>query len=204
MHDVQAELGPDCVIDPGAVVGLRYAPEAGPAVIGARARIRIGAIIYGDVTAGDDFQTGHHVLVRERTRAGRHVLVGTQSCLDGDIAIGDFVKIESQVYVPTHTSIGSYVFIGPGVVMTNDKEPLKRRDAYRPAGPRIGDGVTIGGGAVLLPGVEIGEDAFVAAGAVVTRDVPARSLAVGAPAEVKPLPPHLQERNMARSWAHAS
>ncbi len=201
LDDSQAVFGPDCDVQPGAVVGLRYRPDAGPARIGARARIRMGAIIYGDVEIGDDFQTGHHVLLRERTRIGRHVLLGTQSVIDGQVEIGDFVKIETHVYIPTHVTIGSFVFIGPGVTITNDRYPLKLRDEYRPEGAVLEDGVTIGGGVTLLPGVTIGRDAFVAAGAIVTGDVPAESLAVGAPAKIRPLPEKLRERNMAKAWA---
>ncbi len=200
-HDCIAELGPDCEVQPGALVGLRYKPDAGPAIIGARARIRTGAIIYGDVRIGDDFQTGHQVLLRENTTVGRHVLLGTQSVIDGQVEIGDFVKIETHVYIPTHVKIGSFVFIGPGVTITNDRYPLKLRDAYRPEGATLEDGVTIGGGVTLTPGVVIGRDAFVAAGAIVTRDVPPDSLAIGAPAEIRPLPDHLKERNMAKAWA---
>lgn len=201
MTDAHAEIGAGSTVQPGAIVGLRYKPDAGPAIVGARATIRAGAIIYGDVEIGDDFQTGHQVLLREHTRVGRHVLLGTQSVIDGQVEIGDFVKIETHVYIPTHVKIGSFVFIGPGVTITNDRYPLKQRDSYEPEGAILEDGVTVGGGVTLVPGVTIGRDAFVAAGAIVTKDVPPESLAVGAPARVRPLPDHLKERNMAKAWA---
>lgn len=201
MMDAAAEIGEGANIQPGAVVGLRYKPDAGPAVIGKRATIRAGAIIYGDVEIGDDFQTGHQVLLREKTKIGRHVLLGTQSVIDGQVEIGDFVKIETHVYIPTHVVIGSFVFIGPGVTITNDRYPLKLRDSYVPEGAVLEDGVTIGGGVTIVPGVTIGRDSFVAAGAVVAKDIPPDSLAVGVPARVQPLPDHLRERNMAKAWA---
>ena len=201
MSDAVFEIGPDSEIQPGAIVGMRYTPDAGPAKIGARATIRAGAIIYGDVKIGDDFQTGHHVLVREHTRVGRHVLVGTQSVIDGHTTIGNFVKIETHVYIPTHVNIGDFVFIGPGVTMTNDRYPLKLRDHYQPEGQTLEDGVTIGGGVTILPGVTIGRDAFVAAGAVVTKDVPADHMAIGSPARCQPLPEKLKGRNMTKAWA---
>lgn len=201
MQDCLSEIGPDSDVQPGAIVGLKYRPDAGPAIIGARARIRAGAIIYGDVEIGDDFQTGHHVLLRENTRVGRHVLLGTQSVVDGQVEIGDFVKIESNVYIPTHVKIGSFVFIGPGVTITNDRYPLKLRDEYKPEGATLEDGVTIGGGVTILPGVTVGRDSFVAAGAVVVKDAPPESLIVGAPGRNRPLPDHLWERNMAKAWA---
>jgi acetyltransferase-like isoleucine patch superfamily enzyme len=201
MENCEHTLGADCEIQPGALVGLKYKPDAKPAKIGARARIRTGAIIYGDVYIGDDFQTGHQVLLREQTKIGRHVLLGTQSVIDGQVTIGDFVKIETHVYIPTHVEIGSFVFIGPGVTITNDRYPLKLRDQYKPEGAILEDGVTIGGGVTIVPGVRIGRDSFVAAGAIVTKDVPPDSLVVGAPGRVQPLPDHLKERNMAKAWA---
>lgn len=201
MSECESKLGPDCEIQPSALVGMKYKPDAGPAIIGARARIRAGAIIYGDVEIGDDFQTGHQVLLREHTKIGRHVLLGTQSVIDGQVTIGDFVKIETHVYIPTHVEIGSFVFIGPGVTITNDRYPLKLRDQYKPEGCILEDGVTIGGGVTILPGVRIGRDSFVAAGAIVTKDIPPDSMVIGAPGKIKPLPAELRERNMAKAWA---
>lgn len=190
----------DCQIQDGAIVGLVYAPGANPVRLGNGARIRAGSIIYADVIAGLDFQTGHHVLVREKTTIGDHVVIGTNTVIDGMVAIGDFVKIESNCYIPTHTIIGSRVFFGPGVTLTNDRYPLKLRDEYIPQGPVIEDGVTLGGAVVVLPGVRIGHDSFVAAGAVVTRDVPPFSIVRGVPGRVFPLPEKLRDRNLALSW----
>lgn len=200
MSECESKLGADCEIQPGALVGMKYKADAGPAIIGARARIRAGAIIYGDVEIGDDFQTGHQVLLREQTKIGRHVLLGTQSVIDGQVTIGDFVKIETHVYIPTDVVIGSFVFIGPGVTITNDRYPLKLRDQYKPEGAILEDGVTIGGGVTILPGVRIGHDSFIAAGAIVTKDVPPDSMVVGAPGRIMPLPDHMRERNMAKAW----
>ena len=194
------ECGEDCQIQPGAIVGLRYAADAPPVRLAAHARIRTGSILYAGVHAGEDFQTGHHVLVRESTVIGNHVVVGTNTVIDGQVTIGDFVKIESNCYIPTHTRIGNRVFFGPGVTLTNDRYPLKRRDEYIPEGPIIEDGVTLGGGVVVLPGIRIGHDAFVAAGAVVTKEVPPFSLVKGVPGEIQPLPERLRSRNLALSW----
>lgn len=195
-----AKLGEDCTIDQDCVLGYAYRKNGQPLLVGARARVRSGTVIYSDVVIGDDFQTGHHVLIRELTRIGNHVVVGTGSTIDGNVDIADFVKIESHCYIPTHVRIGSRVFIGPGVVLTNDRYPLKQRDRYRPEGPILEDGVTVGGGVTICPGVRIGADAFIAAGAVVTHDVAAGCLALGVPAAVRPLPPALRERNLALSW----
>ena len=194
------QLGPECNIDDGAVVGLHYRDGSAPAVVGRGAHVRRGTVIYSDVIIGCDFTSGHNVLVREMSRIGDHVVLGTNTVVDGHVTISDFVKIESNCYLPTHTSIGHRVFLGPGVTMTNDKYPLKMRGQYQPQGPIVEDGVTIGGGVTILPGVRIGSGSFVAAGAVVTRDVPMDCLAVGAPARAVPLPKELRERNIAISW----
>jgi len=162
--------------------------------------IRSGAIIYADTRFGDDFQTGHNVMIREKTATGSHIVIGTNSVIDGNVTIGDFVKIESNCYIPTHVTIGSRVFIGPGVVLTNDRYPQKMRDAYRPEGPTIEDGVSLGGGVVVVPGVTIGRGSFVAAGAVVTKDIPEMSFVKGAPGKILPLPDRLREFNMAKNW----
>lgn len=194
--DPQAILGPGCTIQAQAIVGLAYAPGCGPARLGEDAVVRAFTIIYGDVVIGRGFRSGHHALIREQTTIGDYVLVGSSTIIDGQTVIGDYVSIQGRVYIPTHTAIGSYVFIGPAAALTNDKYPLRQRQSYRPAGPVLADHVTIGANATLLPGVRIGEGAVVAAGSVVTTDVPPWSLAVGAPARIQPLPEALRQPNI--------
>lgn len=181
-------------------VGLKYNDKAGPARLTGPTNIRSGSTIYGDVNIGSHFQTGHNVLIRERTTIGHYVVVGTNTVIDGDVEIGDFVKIETNCYIPTHVTIGNRVFIGPGVTLTNDRFPLKMRDQYVPEGPIIEDGVTIGGGATICPGLRIGKQSFIAAGAVVTKDIPPFSLVVGVPGKILPLPDNLREPNIALNW----
>lgn len=200
MGHVNAELGQDCQIHDDVVVGLAYRENCQPAIIGDHAVIRMGSIIYGDVVIGHHFKTGHHVVIREQTRIGDRVVVGTHTVIDGHVEIGSYVKLESQVYIPTHTTIGSEVFVGPGAVLTNDRYPQRLRAQYEPEGPILADSVTVGAQATILPGVRIGEGAMVAAGSIVTHDVPAWHLAIGVPAEIRPLPEKLQERNRAKSW----
>ena len=195
-----AKLGQGCVVQEGVILGLKYKDGCQEAVVGDRAVIRAGTIIYADVVIGHDFKTGHHVLIREYTRIGDRVVVGTGTVIDGHVEIGSFVKIESRVYIPTHTRIGSYCFLGPGAVLTNDKYPQRLRDEYEPQGPILEESVTIGANATILPGVRIGEGAMVAAGSVVTKDVPPWHLAIGVPARVQPLPERLRERNRAKAW----
>ncbi len=200
MNGEYFEAEQDCQIQERCVVGLKYAPDCRPVRLGCSARIRVGTVIYADVEIGDYFQTGHHVMIREKTRIGDHVVVGTNTVIDGNVTLGDFIKIESNCYIPTHVTIGNRVFFGPNVTLTNDRYPLKMRDQYRPEGPIIEDGVTLGAGVVVCPGLRLGADSFVAAGAVVTRNVPPGSLVMGVPGRISPLPDKLRERNMALSW----
>ncbi len=195
-----AELGENCIIQENVILGLKYKEDCQKVRIGNNAVIRAGTIIYADVVAGDDFQIGHNVVIREKTTFGSFIVVGTNTVIDGHVTIGNFVKIESNCYIPTHVIIGSYVFIGPGVVLTNDKYPQKMRDHYEPKGAIIEDGVTLGAGVIVLPGIKIGKGSFVAAGSVVTKDIPPMSLVKGIPGEIFPLPEKLRELNIAKNW----
>lgn len=161
--------------------------------IGNNAILRSGTIIYSDVIIGDDFQTGHNVVIREKTRIGNRVAIGTATIIEGNCSIGSRVSLQSMVYIPTDTVIEDEVFIGPNTVLTNDRYPPTRIGGLK--GPSIRKGAAIGANTTLLPGVCIGEGALVAAGSVVTRDVPAHMLAVGSPARIKDLPGPLVARN---------
>ena len=166
------QAGPDCQLQPGAQVGLKYREGCRPVVCGAHARIRSGTIIYADVTIGDFFETGHHALIRADTVIGDHVTIGSNVVVEGQVRIGNFVKIESNCFIPTHCRLGDRIFLGPSVTILNDRYPLRMREEYRPEGCVIENNATIGGGVVLLPGIRIGAGSFLAAGAVVTKDVP--------------------------------
>ena len=159
--------------------------------IGENAVIRSGTILYCDVTIGNHFQSGHNVMIREKTQIGNRVGIGTSVVIEGNTIIGDDVSLQSMVYIPTDTVIGNKVFIGPNTVLTNDRYPPTRIGGLK--GPQIRDGAAIGANATLLPGVCIGEGALVAAGAIVSRDVPAYKLAIGAPAKITALPSKMKE-----------
>jgi acetyltransferase-like isoleucine patch superfamily enzyme len=155
--------------------------------IGRNAIIRSGTVIYSDVICGDNLSTGHNVLIREYTTIGNWVSLGTNVIIEGNCSIGDHANLQSLVYVPTNSRIGSHVFIGPNTVLTNDKYPPHGGKTL--CGPILEDYASIGANATLLPGVTIGGGSLVAAGSVVTKDVPSKSLAIGAPARIMKLPP---------------
>ncbi len=198
--DYFADLGLNCTIQENVILGLRYKDGCSKVKVGNNAVIRAFTVIYADVEIGDDFKTGHYILIREHTRIGSKIVVGTGTVIDGYTEIGDRVKIESSVYIPTHTEIGSDVFIGPNAILTNDRYPQRLRNQYKPEGPIIEDSVSIGANCTILPGVRIGEGAFIAAGTVVTKDVPSWSLVKGVPGKIHELPEKLRERNRAMKW----
>jgi acetyltransferase-like isoleucine patch superfamily enzyme len=177
---------PNFGIQNSATIGISYKRGSKSPIIGKNSVIRSNTVIYNDVKIGNNFKTGHNVLIREKTTIGNNVLVGTNTVVEGNCKIGSNVSIQSNVYVPTDSLIEDYVFIGPCACFTNDRYPI--RVDYELEGPVIREGASIGANSTFLSGIEVGEGAMVAAGAIVTRNVPPFYLAIGAPARLKPLP----------------
>jgi acetyltransferase-like isoleucine patch superfamily enzyme len=159
-------------------------------IIGDQAILRSGTILYCNVTAGDHFSTGHNVIIRENTTIGNNTAIGTATVIEGNCTIGSDVRIQSMVFIPTNAVIGNGVFIGPNSILTNDRYPPFGKPELR--GPILEDNSTIGGNVTILPGVRVGRGAAVAAGSVVTKDVPAGMLAIGSPARFRALPPEMR------------
>lgn len=162
-------------------------------VVGPNSMIRAGSTIFSSVKTGKNFKTGHNVMIRENTEIGDNVLIGTNVIIDGHVKIGNNVSIQGNVYIPTNVIIEDNVFIGPCAVLANDKYPIRKK--YELKGPVLRKGASIGANATLLPDVEIGEGAMVAGGALVTKNVPPWTLAVGVPAKHQELPKDLKELN---------
>src|ERR687896_914758 len=185
-------LGEGVKVLEGAVVGKQptLSPRStakreplGPATIGDGTIVSTGAIVFAGTRIGDRVIPGDQSCVRERVAIGDDVVVGRGSLVENDTTIGARTKIQADAYVTAYSTVEEDVFIAPCVVTTNDDfmgRTEKRHDLVR--GPTIRRGARIGGGAVLCPGIEVGEEAFVGAGAVVTRDVEPRALVVGNPA----------------------
>lgn len=161
--------------------------------IGDSATIRPNTTIYCDVSIGNGLNTGHSALIRESTTIGDNVLVGTNVVIDGNAKIGNNVSIQSNAYIPTNTVIEDNVFLGPCCVLTNDKYPIRVK--YDLKGPLLRKGASLGANSTILPGVEIGEGAMVAAGSLVTKDVPPWKLAIGFPAKIVDLNDTLKNLN---------
>lgn len=185
------ETGQNCTIAADAEVAV--GGEDSETVVGDDATIRSGTIIYRGVAIGDGFTTGHNVLVRSGTTIGDNVLLGTDTVVDGNTTIGDNVSLQTGVYVPQETEIGDHVFFGPHAVLTNDPYPIRETSTIE--GATVEDHASIGANATILPGITIGEGAFVAAGALVDEDVPRETLALGSPASHRPLPAEIEGKN---------
>lgn len=181
-------IGPGCVVEAHAVLGKiprlagRPAPELRPLVLGANVTVCAGAVVYAGTTIGDGAIIGDQAQVRERTTIGERSVVGRAAGVDNDVTIGARVKLQSQVYVTAFSTVEDDVFMGPCAMTTNDDTMARHGPELPLRGATLRRACRVGGGAVLTPGVEIGEEAFVAAGAVVARDVPARGWVLGVPA----------------------
>jgi acetyltransferase-like isoleucine patch superfamily enzyme len=153
-----------------------------PLRIGARVTICAGAVVYAGAVIGDEAIVGDQAQVRERAVVGPQSVIGRGSAIDNDVTIGKRVKVQTNVYLTAFSVIEDDVFVGPGASTTND-DTMSRHPPREPLrGATLRRACRIGGSAVLVPGVEVGEEAFVAAGAVVTKDVPSRAFMVGVPA----------------------
>jgi acetyltransferase-like isoleucine patch superfamily enzyme len=208
---VNFEVGDNVVIYPGTVIGdgcqiadnvvLGKQPalsprstakreDLPPLELGPGTVVSAGAIVFAGTKLGARVIVGDQACVRERCVVGDDVVIGRGSLVENDTTIGALTKIQADAYVTAYSTVEENVFIAPRVVTTNDNymgRTDKRHELMR--GPTIRRGARVGGGAILLPGVEIGEEAFVGAGAVVLKDVAPRTVVVGNPArELRKVP----------------
>jgi acetyltransferase-like isoleucine patch superfamily enzyme len=201
-----AEIHPSATVYPGtvlgegvkilenAVVGKQPAlsprsttkrEELPPAEIGDGTVVSTGAIVFAGTKIGARVILGDQSCVRERVSVSDDVVLGRGSLIENDTTVGAMTRIQANAYITAYSTLEEHVFVAPCVVTTNDNfmgRTEQRHELMR--GPTIRRGARVGGGATLCPGVEIGEEAFVGAGAVVTKNVPPRALVVGNPARV--------------------
>jgi acetyltransferase-like isoleucine patch superfamily enzyme len=190
IHDGVA-IGAGTRLQDGAVVGKPVAlggrstaarETPSPAAVGAGATICAGGVVVAGARIGAGAVVGDQAHVRERSTLGDGSVLGRGSSLENDVIVGARVRIQTGCYVTAYSTIEDDVFVAPGVILTNDDTMARHDGDYELRGPTLRRACRVGGGVVLVPGVEVGEEAFVAAGAVVTRDVAPRSVVMGVPA----------------------
>jgi UDP-2-acetamido-3-amino-2,3-dideoxy-glucuronate N-acetyltransferase len=186
-------IGDGCTIGDHAVLGKT--PRLGKRSTASRAALEplvleenvvIGsqAVVFAGSRIGAGSIVGDQAFVRERTTIGPETVVGRATGVDNDVMIGARVRIQSQGYVTAYSVIEDDVFFGPCAMTTNDDTMARHPKGAPLRGATLRRACRVGGGAILLPGVEIGEEAFVAAGSVVTSDVAARKVVMGVPARM--------------------
>lgn len=203
---VEPEIHPTAIVYPGTKLGdgvkvLEHAvvgkqptlsprstakrEQLEPTEIGDGTIVSTGAVVFAGAKVGARVILGDQSCVRERVVVGDDVVIGRGSLVENDTTIGTMTKIQAEVYITAYSTLEEHVFVAPCVVTTNDNfmgRTERRHELIK--GPTIRRGARIGGGAILLPGIEIGAEAFVGAGAVVTKNVEPRKLVVGNPARV--------------------
>jgi acetyltransferase-like isoleucine patch superfamily enzyme len=183
-----ARLQDGCVVGKPVALGARSSARDGDAPagtrIGAATTVGSGAVVVAGAQVGERCVVADQAHVRERTVIGDECVVGRAASIENDVRLGARVRMQTGSYVTAFSVVEDDVFIAPGAMTTNDPTAGRRTAGMDLQGALLRRACRIGGGAVLLPGVEVGEEAFVAAGAVVTRHVPARTLVVGVPARV--------------------
>lgn len=175
-----AVVGKQPVLSPRSTAARDPLP---PLELGAGTVVSTGAVVFAGTRIGARVIVGDQACVRERCTIGDDVVIGRGALVENDTTIGRGTIIQANAYVTAYSLLEEDVFVAPCVTTTNDNfmGRTEKRHALR-RGPTIRRGARIGGGAVLLPGIEIGEEAFVGAGAIVLNDVPARAVVVGNPA----------------------
>jgi acetyltransferase-like isoleucine patch superfamily enzyme len=192
----ESRIGDNVRIDDNVVVGKQPArakrsifrdkdkPKIPPATVGQNCIIGAQAVIYAGSALADDVFVADLATVRENVTIGNNTIVGRNVTIENFCTIGSKCKLETNCYITAYSTIEDFCFIAPMVTTTNDNYLGRTKERFKHfKGVMVRRGGRIGAGAVILPGIEIGEDAVVGAGAVVTKNVPARTVVVGVPAK---------------------
>lgn len=186
-------IGAGVVIQDGVVLGKpprlsarssSAGPAAGPLVIEDGASVCAHAIVFAGAHIGAGAIVGDQSYVRERSVIGAGSVVGRGACVDNDVVVGARVRLQSHVYITAFSVVEDDVFVGPCAMTTNDNTMARQHPGDELRGATLRRACRIGGGAILTPGIEVGEEAYVGAGSVVTNDVPARGVVIGVPGRV--------------------
>jgi acetyltransferase-like isoleucine patch superfamily enzyme len=193
-----AHIGDGCVVEDHAILAKRPRLASSSSAhgdldslaLGERVTVCQAAIVFAGATIGAGAIIGDQSFIRERSSVGADSVIGRGSVVDNDVQVGARVRVQTGVYLTAFTLVEDDVFVGPGALTTNDNTMARHGDETPLEGAILRRACRVGAGAILTPGVEIGEEAYVAAGALVTRDVPAGTVVMGVPARVaREVPP---------------
>jgi UDP-2-acetamido-3-amino-2,3-dideoxy-glucuronate N-acetyltransferase len=188
-------IGNNVRIDDGAVIGKRPMRAANSAVtkdgdlppctIGNDCIIGTHVVIYRGAAISDKVLIADLSTVREQVTIGRKTIVGRGVAIENQCSIGKYVKLETNAYITAYSEIGDRVFVAPCVATSNDNFIGRTKERFKHfKGAIVKRGARIGVHATVLPGKTIGEDALIAAGALVTTDVPDKKIVAGVPGKV--------------------
>jgi acetyltransferase-like isoleucine patch superfamily enzyme len=188
-------VGNDVRIDDHAVLGKHPMKAANsattkeqelpPLEVGDVCIVGTGVVLYRGARVDGKVLMADLCTIRENVTIGRGTIVGRGVTVENFCTVGRYCKLESECYITAYSTLEDRVFVAPGVVTSNDNFVGRTAERFKHfKGVTVRKGARIGAGSVMLPGVTIGADALVAAGSVVTRDVPERKIVLGAPAKV--------------------
>jgi UDP-2-acetamido-3-amino-2,3-dideoxy-glucuronate N-acetyltransferase len=175
-------LGKPPVLSPRSTVKVEKGLK--PLQIGKNCLIASSVIILFGSRLAEGVTVGDMATIREKVKIGKNSVIGRGVAIENQVEIGKFVKIQTNAYITAYSIVEDYVFIAPMVVTTNDNFMGRTKERFKfIKGPHFKKGSRIGGNSIILPGIIVGEESFVAAGSIVTRDVPAGKYVKGIPAK---------------------
>lgn len=189
------KIGNNVRIDDNTVIGkqpmksvnsiFKDEEQLPPAVIENECLIGAGVIIYCGCKIGEKTLVADLATIRENVTVGMKTIVGRGAAIENFCTVGSYCKLETNAYITAYSTLEDYVFIAPGVVTSNDNFAARSKERYEHfKGVTVKKGGRIAAQATILPGKIIEEDAFVAAGSVVTKDVSKEKIVAGNPAKI--------------------
>lgn len=190
-----ASIGDGVRIDDNVVVGKRPMKAAtsavtkvqdlSPATIAQGCIIGTGAVIYRGASIAKDCLVADYATIREKVSIGEKTIVGRGVAIENECSIGKRCKLETNAYITAYSFLEDEVFVAPNVTTSNDNFVGRTKERFKHFKGLVARiGARIGAGAVILPGIELGEDCLVGAGAVVTTSVPPKKIVAGVPAKI--------------------
>ena len=193
-------IGDEVRLDDFVVVGkwplraansiLKPSQQLSPARLGDGVMVGTGAAIYRGAALGRFVLVADQATVRERVSVGEYTIVGRGVVVENDTSVGRYCKLETECYITAYSRLEDRVFIAPQVTTSNDRYIGRTEERFKHfLGVTVKKGGRIGAGAVILPGLTVGEDGLLAAGSVLPRALPPRMIYLGSPARpLRPVP----------------